>query len=314
MLQNLHLMQSWLKGLNGLEGFLETCFANCHPNFRVFLSSEPPPLPDMEIIPESILQQSIKVSNEAPQYLKANLRRAYANFSQDFLDKCDKKPNEFKACLFTLCYFHSLVIGRKKFGSQGWSRVYNFNDGDLTICADVLYNYLSKYDVVPWDDLKYIFGEIMYGGHITDDWDRRTNATYLKVLFKPELLLPNFNLLYHLFKSPDPAKYDYEAYRKYIEEKLPAEVPQMFGMHPNAEIGYLTAQCDTIFDTIMSIQGGSGAGAGSGDDTTMNLIMDLKNRAPAEYSMLDITGKIKEKTPFIVVCLQECERMNLLLQ
>ncbi len=47
MLQNLHLMQSWLKGLNGLEGFLETCFANCHPNFRVFLSSEPPPLPDM---------------------------------------------------------------------------------------------------------------------------------------------------------------------------------------------------------------------------------------------------------------------------
>jgi len=24
----------------------------------------------------------------------------------------------------------------------------------------------------------------MYGGHITDDWDRRTNATYLKVLFK----------------------------------------------------------------------------------------------------------------------------------
>ena len=29
--------------------------------------------------------------------------------------------------------------------------------------------------------------------------------------------------------------------------------------------------------------------------------------------MLDITGKIKEKTPFIVVCLQECERMNTLL-
>jgi dynein heavy chain len=150
MLQNLHLMQSWLKGLNGLEGFLETVFSNCHPNFRVFLSSEPPPLPDMDIIPESILQSSIKVSNEAPQYLKANLRRAYANFDQNFIDKCDKKINEFKACLFTLCYFHSLVLGRKKFGSQGWSRVYNFNDGDLTICADVLHNYLSKYDVVPW--------------------------------------------------------------------------------------------------------------------------------------------------------------------
>ena len=47
LLQNLHLMQTWLKGINGLEGFLETVFTNCHPNFRVFLSSEPPPLPDM---------------------------------------------------------------------------------------------------------------------------------------------------------------------------------------------------------------------------------------------------------------------------
>lgn len=29
--------------------------------------------------------------------------------------------------------------------------------------------------------------------------------------------------------------------------------------------------------------------------------------------MLDIQSKIKEKTPYIVVCLQECERMNILL-
>jgi len=147
MLQNVHLMQSWLTGLNGLEGFLETVNTNptTHKNFRVFISSEPPNvlLPLQQIIPESILQGAIKIANEAPQFLKANLRRAYSKFDQPFLDKCDKKPNEFKACLFGLCFFHSLILGRKKFGSQGWSRVYNFNDGDLTICADVLFNYLS---------------------------------------------------------------------------------------------------------------------------------------------------------------------------
>lgn len=76
--------------------------------------------------------------------MKDNMKRAWSQFNQDFLDKCDKKPVEFKACLFALCFFHSLVLGRKKFGTQGWSRVYNFNDGDLRICADVLYNYLSK--------------------------------------------------------------------------------------------------------------------------------------------------------------------------
>ena len=47
MLQNVHLMQSWLKGLNGLEGFLEQVFTQAHPNFRCFISSEPPPLPFM---------------------------------------------------------------------------------------------------------------------------------------------------------------------------------------------------------------------------------------------------------------------------
>lgn len=109
----------------------------------------------------------------------------------------------------------------------------------MTICADVLFNYLSKYDIVPWDDLRYIFGEIMYGGHITDDWDRRTNSTYLKVLIKPDLLSPHFNLAPN-FKSPDASKFDYSKYKNYIETSLPHESPQMFGMHPNAEIGYLT--------------------------------------------------------------------------
>ena len=46
----------------------------------------------------------------------------------------------------------------------------------------------------------------MYGGHITDNWDRRTNATYLAVIIKPEILT-NANLAQG-FKSPDPNKFD----------------------------------------------------------------------------------------------------------
>ena len=45
-----------------------------------------------------------------------------------------------------------------------------------------MHNYLEANDDVPWDDLQYNFGEIMYGGHITDFWDRRITNTYLKVL------------------------------------------------------------------------------------------------------------------------------------
>jgi dynein heavy chain len=74
------------------------------------------------------------------------LRRAFNQFQDDQFEKAKThKEKEYKALLFALCMFHSLILGRKKFGSQGWSRNYNFNDGDLTICGDILHNYLAKY-------------------------------------------------------------------------------------------------------------------------------------------------------------------------
>lgn len=78
-------MQTWMKAF---ERELEICNEEgVHDNFRVFISSEPPPLPDMEIIPESILQNSIKVANEAPSNLKANIRRAFNQFDQSHFEK-----------------------------------------------------------------------------------------------------------------------------------------------------------------------------------------------------------------------------------
>ena len=124
----------------------------------------------------------------------------------------------------------------------------------------MLHNYLSKYENVPYDDLRYIYGEIMYGGHITDNWDRRTNNTYLEVVIRPEILSGMQLTLAPGFKSPDPAKFDRDSYSKYIEEKLPHEIPQMFGLHPNAEIGYLTTQGETLFMFIQQISGGGSSG------------------------------------------------------
>ena len=55
----------------------------------------------------------------------------------------------------------------------------------------------------------------------------------------------------------------------------------MFGMHPNAEIGYLTTTCETLFDTILSVQGGSGGAGGSKDDIVMTTLTSLKASTPA---------------------------------
>jgi len=319
MLQNIHLMQSWLKQL---ERALEMIDEFAHPDFRCVLTSEPPSLlqgPLWPLLPESILQKCIKICDEAPTDLKSNLRRAYSKFSQETIEAC-LKPREFKATLFALCLFHSLISGRIKFGAQGWSKKYPFNDGDLTICAQVLGNYLNSAEKlgtdVPWPDLRYIFSEIMYGGHITDHWDRRVCVTYLETLLIPELL-NNLTLTpaVSMFKSPDATKMDYAHYQKFIEERLPPETPQLFGLHPNAEIGFLTNQGVQIFTTIQMVSG-AGSGSGSVDITASTpIIAKYMEQLPSQLDIVDVRSKLKDEdyTPYIISSLQEGEMMNKLL-
>lgn len=137
---------------------------------------------------QGVLDSSIKITTEPPTGMMANLHKALDNFNQDTLEMCTKEA-EFKAILFSLCYFHASIQERSKFGAQGWNRSYPFNVGDLTICVNVLFNYLDgSSGEIPWEDLRYLFGEIMYGGHITDDWDRRLCRTYLEVFMNPYLV------------------------------------------------------------------------------------------------------------------------------
>ena len=55
-------------------------------------------------------------------------------------------------------------------------------ESDFTISKRLLSMYLGKIgpdDPIPWASLKYLIGEAMYGGRVTDDYDRRVMMTYL---------------------------------------------------------------------------------------------------------------------------------------
>jgi len=319
MLQNCHLMQTWVPAL---ERLFESVCDEAHDDFRLFISAEPPAFANWKNMPESLMQSCIKVANEAPADIQSNLNRAWAEFSQERID-INTKQREFKGCCFALVWFHSLMLGRKKFGQMGWSRKYSFNTGDLRICSDVLTDYLDNTPTTPWEDLRYIFGEIMYGGHITDSWDRRTCNTYLEVsmhegIFNNMVFGANNGLS---FNSPDPDTLDYQGYFDYIEAKMIPEAPPLFGMHPNAEIGYLADVANNIFTTITQMSGGGGdAGGGGGKVGEMKDF--LLEKCPENSEMVGITLLLEEyeKTdeghkegPFNQVVLQECTRMNVLL-
>uniref|UniRef100_A0A6I8PBB0 Dynein axonemal heavy chain 17 n=1 Tax=Ornithorhynchus anatinus TaxID=9258 RepID=A0A6I8PBB0_ORNAN len=309
ILQNIHLVAKWL---GSLEKKLEQHSADSHPEFRVFMSAEPAPSPSSHVIPQGILENSVKITNEPPTGMHANLHKALDNFSQDTLESCTREM-EFKSILFALCYFHAVVAERRKFGAQGWNGMYPFSTGDLTISVNVLHNYLEANVKVPYEDLRYLFGEIMYGGHITDGWDRRLCRSYLEEFIRPEMLegdvalAPGFLL---------PGSMDYSGYHKYIDEVLPSESPYLYGLHPNAEIGFLAQTSEKLFRTVLEMQPQDrqtgDATAATREEKVKALVTDILERLPEEFDLAELVSRVEERTPFVVVALQECERINFL--
>nr|XP_054501017.1 dynein axonemal heavy chain 17 [Agelaius phoeniceus] len=309
ILQNIHLVARWL---STLEKLVEHHSLESHPEYRLFMSAEPAPSPETHIIPQGLLDNSIKITSEPPTGMRANLHGALDLFNQETLEQCSKE-SEFRCILFALCYFHAAVAERRRFGTQGWNRSYPFNNGDLTVSVNVLQNYLEANAKVPWDDLRYLFGEIMYGGHITDDWDRRLCRTYLSEYVQPEMLDGEVSLAPGFMIPP---RMDYEAYHQYIDDNLPGESPHLYGLHPNAEMGFLTVTSDRLFRTVLELQpkeseaaGGSGV---SREEQVKAVLDEIIQQLPDPFNMEEMMGKAKEKTPYTVVALQECERMNIL--
>ena len=79
VLQNVHLVARWL---GNLEKKLEQYSSEGHENYRVFISAEPAATRESHIIPQGILESAIKITNEPPTGMFANLHKALNLFNQ----------------------------------------------------------------------------------------------------------------------------------------------------------------------------------------------------------------------------------------
>lgn len=128
-------MPNWLLELEKiLDGFGGEAGGG-NAAFRLFLSAEP-----SKGVPIGILDRSIKLTNEPPSGLKANMKRAWTFFSKDEIEDKDMR---IKSILFALCFFHSTLLERKRFGPKGWNMSYPFNMGDLRDSYLVMNRYME---------------------------------------------------------------------------------------------------------------------------------------------------------------------------
>lgn len=97
--------------------------------------------------------------------------------------------------------------------------------------------------MIPWGSLRYLIGEAMYGGRVTDDLDRRVLVTYLDEYMGDFLFDKNKEFFFAKTKDYDynlPAQMNYEGFGTHINEIPIINSPDVFGLHPNAEITYFT--------------------------------------------------------------------------
>ncbi|KAJ3254160.1 Dynein heavy chain 7, axonemal [Boothiomyces macroporosus] len=281
VLQNCHLAISWMTALEKICEDLSP--ENTHKEFRLWLTSYP-----SDKFPVTLLQNGVKMTNEPPKGLKANLKKSY--LSDPINDKAfyqnPQQQDVFEKMLFALCFFHGIVQERRQFGPIGWNIPYEFNDTDLRISARQLKNFLAEYDEVPYDALVYLTGRV------TDDKDRRTLMTHLTALYNPDINNKNNFKFSASGTYGIPSDTSYNGILEYINE-LPMDAkPEVFNLHENADIAKNQLETDSFFKAILLTQGKMEAGGSkSNEQIVTEVATDMLNRLPVAFDIQHISQK-----------------------
>ena len=308
LLQNCHL------GVPFLEEYIDTLekVENIHETYRVWITTEP--LPNFPI---TLLQMSIKITNEPPQGVKAGLKRTFQWVNQDLLDVVN--TSQWRCILYTVCFLHTIVQERRKYGPLGWNIPYEFNQSDLSASIQFLQNHLYQLEAkkgVSWSTVRYMVCEVQYGGRVTDDFDRRLLNAYGKTWLDNGIFSPTFQF-FEGYRVPGEMKWINEV-RAFVEELPLIDTPDIFGLHMNADLAFRSNQTLSILNTLLSIQpkDGGALGGETREEAVLRVCADLFNKMPGDFVKNKVKAAIKAmggQTPLNICLSQEVDRMQKVL-
>ena len=313
VLQNCHLAPSWMTTLEKICEDLDPDLV--HEGFRLWCTTYP-----SDVFPVSVLQNGVKMTNEPPKGIRANLIGSYNAdpiADESFFGSC-AQAYEFRRLIFGLCFFHAIVQERRLYGPLGWNIPYEFNESDMRISVQQLQLFLNENDFVPYKALMYTAGECNYGGRVTDDKDRRTLTCILERFYCPEFLEKEHSISPSgIFKCPPDGSR--QSFIDFIENLPLVAAPEVFGMHDNATLTRDQNDTNNLLRSMLETEGGGGGGGGGGgasrDDVISASAFEIASKLPKNFDMEAAQLKypvLWEESMNTVLC-QELIRFNGLL-
>ncbi|EDV95581.1 GH15699 [Drosophila grimshawi] len=322
VLQNCHVAFSWMGDLERICND-NTLTDGAHADYRLWCTSYP-----SAVFPVSVLQNSVKMTNEPPKGLRANMHRSFTSdpltrskfFTNAFLFS-DQANKCWLRGVFALVFFHAVVQERREFGPLGWNIPYEFNESDLKISLLQLKMFIAQSHSIPFRGHVYLTGECNYGGRVTDDKDRRLILSLLNMIYNSNTIEEEE---YALSQSGDyrvpisPTKMNSI---EYISTFPLSPQPEVYGLHANADINRNVKETNALIsgvlltqtDLMASVKASSAGGAK--EDPAISICKELLKRLPDEFDIAEVskTYPVIYTNSMNTVLRQELIRFNRLL-
>eukprot|EP00293_Proteomonas_sulcata_P004944 CAMPEP_0184324858 /NCGR_PEP_ID=MMETSP1049-20130417/137295_1 /TAXON_ID=77928 /ORGANISM="Proteomonas sulcata, Strain CCMP704" /LENGTH=505 /DNA_ID=CAMNT_0026646741 /DNA_START=98 /DNA_END=1615 /DNA_ORIENTATION=- len=263
------------------------------------------------------------MTNEPAKGIRLNVKGSFIAdpiANEDFFESC-KKPQKWKKLCFSLCFFHAVMQERRSFGPLGWNIPYEFTHGDMTISLRQTKMMLDEYEEDQFKSLNYLIGECNYGGRVTDDKDRRyllcALADFYQVLiFDDEFAFSPSGT----YKAP-PAVPSHDEIIEYILGLPLTQMPEIFGLHDNADITKDQQETNYFSDTVLGTESASAGGGGSSGGKSQEEVLDelaesILSKVPEPFDRERVMKKypIKFEESMNTVLAQELIRYNTLVE
>ena len=189
IVKNAHLDIQWLQSFEILMRNIKD------PKLPVFITME-----KSDSISKTLLLSSTVAFYERPVGLHHNLSHSLNSISPQMLVT---GPIEKHRIFFHLCWLHSVILERLRYVPVGWSKAYDFNDGDIEMTILVVNNLFDKLassrsnispKEIPWMAIRSMVCENIYGGKIDEKHDQLLLLALAEKYLNPSIFETGYDI------------------------------------------------------------------------------------------------------------------------